>query len=229
MPPHVGGWIASANELYSLERHPGLVRCPPESILLNELSQEGNCSLRAVPIRCRKIDLVAEDDKPSTNLSWRQNNSIERLSVLAILLECLDKQVWCRGTRKIKTSDLHVWKLPQSTKQRHRLARTRWSTKQQRLVFGKPRIENLLVAKCIHGGNDDICLCYRMRIEFNRRNLRLPRYPVSLRQGNIIVDYRICFPQSRKIKIGQCTYEVAESFPFCRRAIPSECPNNSQQ
>src|SRR2546430_16322891 len=95
MAPNISRRIAGAHKLDPFQRYPRLVRRPPESILLDELAEEGDCSLSPVSVGCWKINLVAEDDKPTANLGGGQHNPVECFSVLTILLECFDQQVGC--------------------------------------------------------------------------------------------------------------------------------------
>ena len=106
--------------------------------MLNKLTQERDCTLCSVFIRSRQVDLVTEDDKPTTNLGRAQLDTIDGLLVLAILLEGLDEQVGSRRTGEIEADSLHVRKFAESAEECHGFTGTRWSAEQQGLVLSKP-------------------------------------------------------------------------------------------
>ena len=136
--PSICWRVTSTNELNTVQRDPGLVRGSPESVLLNELSQEGYGALCAISVGCRKVYFITENNQPAANLIWRHDNTVQRLLVLTILLESLDQKIGGCSAGKVKTHDFHVRKLPKCSKQSHGFTGTRRTTKQQWFVLCKP-------------------------------------------------------------------------------------------
>jgi hypothetical protein len=61
--------VARAYELDTLQFNPGHIGCPPEATGLDELTYEGYDPLSPIFIGSRKVDFVAEHDKPATQLN----------------------------------------------------------------------------------------------------------------------------------------------------------------
>src|SRR6266480_2111327 len=97
-PAGIGRRVAGSDKLNPIERDPSLVSGSPEAILLHKLSEKRDGAWGAVLVGSRKIDLVAEDNKPPANLRWLKNDSVESFTILAVLFEGLDEKAGCCGT-----------------------------------------------------------------------------------------------------------------------------------
>ena len=114
--------VASSDELDPLESDPRHVARPPESSALDELTNEGDDSLGSVLVDRGKVDLVAEEDEPPTDLDWGEDDAVGSLPVLAVLLEGLEDEFRSRRRREVESDDLELWEFPKSTEERHRLS-----------------------------------------------------------------------------------------------------------
>jgi hypothetical protein len=105
----IGRRVASSDDLDVLEFDPGLVRGPPESTVFDELAKERDDFLGTVVVRRGEVDLVAEQHEPSTDLNWREDDSVRRLAVLAVLLESFQDEFGSSRAREVESDDVEVW------------------------------------------------------------------------------------------------------------------------
>ncbi|GKT85477.1 hypothetical protein Ct61P_03327 [Colletotrichum tofieldiae] len=220
----IGGRVASADELDTVEGNPRLVGGSPESIVLDKLTQEGDGSLCSVFIGGRQVDLITEDDQPSANLGRREHDSVQSLLVLAILLKGLDEEIGRCCAGEVETDNLHVGKLTKSAEQRHSLTRTGRATKKQRLVLGQPGVQDVLVTHSIQRRDDHVGLGNGMSVDFDGRYLILPRRPLCLGKSDVEVDERAGTIERRVSEAGKAADSISERLAVVQRTVASESP-----
>mmetsp|Transcript_117777 Transcript_117777/g.216783 ORF Transcript_117777/g.216783 Transcript_117777/m.216783 type:complete len:209 (+) Transcript_117777:189-815(+) len=88
IPPRIGWRIARTQELYALYSDPLPVGRTVKSILLSNLTDEHDHALGTILVLLWKVDLVTEDNEPTTRLLRSHNYSICSLHELTIQLEC---------------------------------------------------------------------------------------------------------------------------------------------
>lgn len=69
----VSGWVASAHKHDAFKVNPLLVARAPETILLCDLSQEGDNGLSAILVSLWQIDLITENNEPLVSLKGSHN------------------------------------------------------------------------------------------------------------------------------------------------------------
>ncbi|GJC94168.1 hypothetical protein ColKHC_02994 [Colletotrichum higginsianum] len=206
----IGGRVASTDELDTVEGDPGLVRCSPETVVLDELTQEGDGSLRSVFVGRGQVDFVAENDQPSADLGRREHYSVQGLLVLAVLLKGLDQEIRRRCAGEVETDNLHVGKLAESAEQRHRLTRTGRTAKKQRLVLGQPGVQDILVTHGIQRRNDHVGLRDRVGVDLDGRHLVLPRRPLGLGESDVEVNERASAVERRVAEAGKAADSISK-------------------
>ena len=61
-------------------------------------------------VHIRQIDLITEHHYPFAELNWSQHCTIRSTSVLAIVIKCLQHQLWCSSTGEVQSNNLAVLK-----------------------------------------------------------------------------------------------------------------------
>ena len=77
-----------------LQPDPGLVRSAVEPSMLHDLPQEGDDALRAVLVRVRQVDLVAEQHHPLAELDGCHDRPVGRPAILAVVVKGLQQEFW---------------------------------------------------------------------------------------------------------------------------------------
>ena len=54
-----------------------------------------------------EVDLIAKQDDPLSQLDGRHDHPVWRPTVLAVMVERLQEQLWGRGTREVEPHNLH--------------------------------------------------------------------------------------------------------------------------
>ena len=54
-----------------------------------------------------EVDLIAKQDDPLSQLDGRHDHPVGRPTVLAVMVERLQEQLWRRGTREVEPHNLH--------------------------------------------------------------------------------------------------------------------------
>ena len=144
LPARISGRIASSDKLDPLKPYKLLLlpsSSPVESVVFHHLPEERDHPLGAVVVHVRQVDLVAEHDQPDAKLHRREDHTIGRLSILAIVVEGLQQELGGGGRAEVESNNLHVRKGSQGREEGHSLSRTRWATKDHWLVLCQPSVE----------------------------------------------------------------------------------------
>merc|ERR1711973_237205 len=81
--------------------------------------EEGNDPLGSIVVHIRKINLITEHDQPHSKLNWRQHHSIGCFSILTIMIQCFEKQLWSCCRAEIKANHFHVWQRTEGREESH--------------------------------------------------------------------------------------------------------------
>mmetsp|Transcript_3550 Transcript_3550/g.11018 ORF Transcript_3550/g.11018 Transcript_3550/m.11018 type:complete len:941 (+) Transcript_3550:3836-6658(+) len=188
----VGGRVARAHELDALQPHPGVVGCAPEAALLGELAQEADHALRAVGVRCRQVDLVAEHHQPAAGLRGPHHHAARSARILAVVVEGLQDEVGAGGAAKVQHRELGVRQRAQRAGERHALAGAGRAAQQQRTSLGQPRAQHVHVSHRVHGRDHHVRRAHLVGKHVHHGHFVLPQHPAA-----VLLERRVKVEQRR--------------------------------
>ena len=75
----------------------------PEPTKINNFLTD---SSRTIFVHIRQVDLITEHYNPFAELNGSQHCTIRSTPVLAIVIKCLQHQLWCGSTGEIQSNNL---------------------------------------------------------------------------------------------------------------------------
>lgn len=157
--------------------------------MLYHLTQEADDSLGAILVHVRQIDFITEHHQPFPKLNWGQDDAIGGLPVLAVMVEGLEDQLWCRGTGEVEADHLQVRQRSQGREEGHGLTRTWRTTQDQRLVFSQPGVQQSFVSDGVYRGYHYVWSCHLVSLYLHAGYLVRPQEPLSI-DGHLVVNDR---------------------------------------
>ena len=151
----VGRGVAGADELDVVEGDPRVVLGAVVASALSELAEELHDALGAIFIGGGEVDLIAEDNELLAR-GRGEDEAVLGVLHLAVLIKDLRDGVGGGAAGEVKEGGLVLRGGTEDSGERHSLTGAGRAAEDDGLASADPRGDDVLVAGCIDGGNDNI-------------------------------------------------------------------------